>query len=722
MATASANASAPTTASERPTSFGGSTATTDTTIAWNNVTWNTSGWNTSSNLKSLIQELVDDNGGLASGAGIVLWVKTSTQLGGNYICTELNEHSGSNPAKLTIEYTPASCEFAYRKAITVQSGQVSSGPHTNFPMLVKVTDEDLATVANDGKVENASATEPYDLIFRALDSTTCGGSTSTCTLSHEIEKYNPSTGELIAWVKVPSINNGTVIYVYYGNSCITSSIQNVNDVWSNSYQGVWHMKEDPTGSPPQMTDSTSTDAHGTAYGSLTSGDHVDGQIGYALDFDASESDYLGIGDVMNSVSLPVTIEAWVFHRGTTTQSPLFASDNSATYYGFYFDIRSTDLIYVHYGDGGGNQTADRRSKISSSTVTRNAWRHVAAVIEGATTMTIYINGSGAGGSYSGTGGSMVHSSDPGRIGKWRDSSPLYFNGTIDELRVTSTNRSAGWIQTSFNNQNDPGDIGTAGFYSVGSEVSSPPTAIILSSFTAMAYESSGVLLIWRTGFEADNLGFNIYREEGGQIIQVNPELIKGSALLTGAETGTAGYSYTWWDTDSAQLSAISDQRPSASRIDDREQSSLEERHARGVTRGSAQEALRQQNSNAFASSQDRDPRETMGEKDVNRYTLLGKTNNESRITNNAAHRAGPRSAVSGQRSVVRYYLEDVDLSGHRTLHGPVTPVFSHMPAPKKAQSMLLSQINRQGVGGRVSGVGAGISRQRSAISVLRPQE
>jgi hypothetical protein len=96
---------------------------------------------------------------------------------------------------------------------------------------------------------------------------------------------------------------------------------------------------------------------------------------------------------------------------------------------------------------------------------------------------------------------------------------------------------------------------------------SAPNAVILSSFTAAQYEE-GVLLEWKTGYEASNLGFNIYREQGGRRIQVNPELIKGSALMTGAEPRTAGYLYTWWD-----LSAIADvdgsltleDRPSASR-------------------------------------------------------------------------------------------------------------------------------------------------------------
>src|SRR5437899_7920560 len=43
----------------------------------------------------------------------------------------------------------------------------------------------------------------------------------------------------------------------------------------------------------------------------------------------------------------------------------------------------------------------------------------------------------------------------------------------------------------------------------------------------------GVLIEWRTSFMLDNLGFNIYREQGGTRTQVNGSVIAGSALSAG---------------------------------------------------------------------------------------------------------------------------------------------------------------------------------------------
>jgi peptidase C25-like protein len=83
--------------------------------------------------------------------------------------------------------------------------------------------------------------------------------------------------------------------------------------------------------------------------------------------------------------------------------------------------------------------------------------------------------------------------------------------------------------------------------------SSGPTAVKLSlreaasQMKASRY-SDGVLLHWRTGMEVDNLGFNVYREERGKRIRLNPQLLAGSALMIGPDTLLrSGRRYAWQD-------------------------------------------------------------------------------------------------------------------------------------------------------------------------------
>ena len=114
-----------------------------------------------------------------------------------------------------------------RKKITVDQTKVGSGGVSNFPVLINRTDTDLQSKAQaDGD----------DILFTSSDGTT--------KLSHEIEKYVSATGELIAWVKVPSVSAAapTDIYMYYGNTTAADA-QDAANVWDANYTAVWHFKE-----------------------------------------------------------------------------------------------------------------------------------------------------------------------------------------------------------------------------------------------------------------------------------------------------------------------------------------------------------------------------------------------------------------------------------------------------------------------------------------------
>ena len=175
------------------------------------------------------------------------------------------------------ESTPPSAgSFGFRKSITIDRTKISDGSCgttiSNFPMLFSVTDADLATTVNGGDVASydAPSKDPRDIIFRALDDDTCGGpGTSPCTLDHEIEKYVDTSGEMVAWVRIPSVNTNaassdTVVYIYYCNSDITSSTQNVSGVWDSNYVGVWHLDE----TSGDHADSTLSNNTGTPYGGV----------------------------------------------------------------------------------------------------------------------------------------------------------------------------------------------------------------------------------------------------------------------------------------------------------------------------------------------------------------------------------------------------------------------------------------------------------------------
>jgi len=99
---------------------------------------------------------------------------------------------------------------------------------------------------------------------------------------------------------------------------------------------------------------------------------------------------------------------------------------------------------------------------------------------------------------------------------------------------------------------DQADPNQANNSSTWPETITAPTRITLQSFSAHSgLDKNGanrVILTWKTGGEAHNLGFNVYREDGGNRVRMNSSVIAGSALLmSGALPKHAGRSYSWID-------------------------------------------------------------------------------------------------------------------------------------------------------------------------------
>lgn len=82
-----------------------------------------------------------------------------------------------------------------------------------------------------------------------------------------------------------------------------------------------------------------------------------------------------------------------------------------------------------------------------------------------------------------------------------------------------------------------------------------PSAINLVLFNAHSSET-GTMLEWKTGDEINNLGFNIYRDDGKVRSVVNHQLIAGSALTTGVGS-RVGHSYSWVDRGSVRCASCS---------------------------------------------------------------------------------------------------------------------------------------------------------------------
>ncbi len=312
---------------------------------------------------------------------------------------------------------------------------------TDFPVLFTGTYTYLKTVANGGKVENANG---YDIRFFS-------DSALTTLLAFERVFWDATTGVVEFWVKIPTLTSASakIIYLAYGNSGISSDQQNASGVWSNGFNAVYHL---PNGTTLTANDSTSNGNNGTLTNTPTA---IAGQIDGAANFVAASNQYV---DIQNPASLQITgditVEAWV--NLTTRDSMNTVIAKFTGFPGSYlFDFVFGQVRFLINSAGVGDLI------LGSTVVNASQWYYVVAVHTTSGTMDIYLNGTSDAAQVTGGSASISNTSDHVFIA-FRAAS--LFNGSIDEVRISSTNRTATWIATCYSNQNDP-----ANFYIIGSE-------------------------------------------------------------------------------------------------------------------------------------------------------------------------------------------------------------------------------------------------------------
>ncbi|OHB17326.1 MAG: hypothetical protein A2544_01575 [Candidatus Zambryskibacteria bacterium RIFOXYD2_FULL_43_10] len=378
---------------------------------------------------------------------------------------------------------PSYSGYNQRTKITINHTKVSgSSALVNFPILISLTNNDLKTIANGGKVANSNG---YDIIFTDSNGTT--------KFDHEIEKYNGSTGQFIGWVKIPSLSPSTdkVIYMYYGNSSISTSQENKTAVWDSNYKGVWHMHN--ASSP--IRDSTVNGYNGAAFGTISF--NAAGKINSATRYNSTQSHgddaHLNLGRSLDISGLPFTISAWVNPDNFNYFHTIFAKRDSYSPNDMRFDLIIDEGIYANPGSillqSGFN--FDGGAELASNYILpAGQWTYVTVVPQVGST-NLYINGQfqeNIGNFWLGTDNNAESF-----VGKTPDGlGPDQYAGDIDELRISSVARSADWIKTEYNNQSNP-----SGFANVGVEESCVATGNIMISATldSQPWPSSGTSAI-----------------------------------------------------------------------------------------------------------------------------------------------------------------------------------------------------------------------------------
>jgi len=404
--------------------------------------------------------------------------------------------------------------YSYSKIVTIDAANVSGATdHLDFPVLLHFTDPNLRSTANGGHVYSNTGD---DIIFTEDD---CSQS-----LFHQLERYIPTTGEVLVWVRIPLLfaTTNTTFQMYYGNSTVLTPTSSPN-TWCADYKMVQHLEQNPGNVAPQMQDASPNGNNGTALGGMTVANSVVGMIDEALQFDGT-NDYIVIpGFDYSSAPLGFSVSFWfkVVDNSGASYQYMYSHNN----YGLQHSLNvyfAEDAVPVA-GDLGELKTIfmDQNDAISTEGLDTGAgyadgnWHYYTFVVGNAPGGDwVYVDGIQK--ATLGFQGSDPFA-PPGNIylGARSDlNATRYLKGFLDEVHISIEPRSIDWIITEFQNQTTP--IGFATFSAEFTALANcSPLPVELVSFNVTTLEERNVLADWITETEINSDYFVVQRTLDG---------------------------------------------------------------------------------------------------------------------------------------------------------------------------------------------------------------
>jgi len=462
--------------------------------------------------------------------------------------------------------------YTYYRSITVTSTtSIASGTNSNFPMLFSGTYPWLKSFSNGGRIQNLvtaqnGGQEAADLIFTtSTPSAVSGGWNCGTPLNFETESYASSTGAINDWINVPSMSAGQTLYACYGAPTATTDQSNPGSTWNSNYLGVWHLPN--INGTLNTNDSTANGNNGTNEGVTATTTGIFGGAGGG-NFNGTSA-FVGVGNTQSlnlSTGGSVTMCFWMYSTVMPSgwEGPVAKRVGSTYAYGINFN-NSTFQVYTTGGSGVGG---------FGYTPPLNSWQYICGSMSSNPTK-LFINGS-LFGTYGSGGGVFQDTTTLFNIGESHAvpvSAEEYFEGILEEVRVSNTALSPSWILTEYNNQYSPST-----FYAIGSEQTNGSSTPSLSnlvfnggtSITLIPNTTMSVSVVASTTDTggAGNIAYatsTIYRTSLGQSCAANNancyKLPSSSCSFSGGTstvTCTAGLWYFAQSTGNASSSFPSD--------------------------------------------------------------------------------------------------------------------------------------------------------------------
>ncbi len=376
--------------------------------------------------------------------------------------TLLLNAAGSHANASTVGWLPG---WANRISLTIDHNMVQA-TLSNFPVLVHIS---ASSGIGATDVSYIFDTLPKNEDRFKIAITAADGATQLFT---EIEEWDSAGKQAWLWTKVPNLSStaDTTIYLYYDadqpdNTAMVGDTGSLpaRKVWDNHFVMVQHLEQ--SGTPGVYVDSTAGHHDGTVADS-TKPTGQPALIGGGAVFDSLES-AITIPDSRDfslATTGQLTISFWISPSVADFQS---SADGFINFMGKGDDGRYEWSLVFYNKDGN-----DRPQRISfyldnpqgglssgsytEQPVALNEWVYITAEVDSRFTY-IFRNGVLAGQDpYNGPDAFIVvhpqRSTEPLRIGTRNLEG--WFQGRMDEVRISNVDRSDAWVKTSYYSDTD----------------------------------------------------------------------------------------------------------------------------------------------------------------------------------------------------------------------------------------------------------------------------
>src|SRR3569833_971248 len=421
------------------------------------------------------------NGGTSTGSGQGPFSKQKTTKGTKTITLTVSSAAGCSVSATSQTVTVVSklADYGFNKTQKKKTTQKTNGISstlTDFPALVYIKDDALKTGNTCGDMVQfptgngggLTAGTNYDFAF------TLQG--SSAELSYQVDTYDSVNGILFCWVRIPSLTSTNLpLTFYFGSKNPAHSAAWSATTWASDYLAVYHFNEASTSAP--VLDATTAARNAVQANTSVTNDeiHIAANVpipGGGYSFNGSSSSIIQNSGTNPDITDKFTFSAWVYYNGDATSDNKIISNEINYTQGYKLSVKygklETETRYVG-GDGVGNLG-------TGGAVSSKTWHYIQGVFTGGTTSSAtfinYVDGVAVpsssmtirkqrtditpdAGDVAQMGIDYLKKTTDPNDATWATN---WYNGYMDEVRISNTVKTADWIRAEYYNQTKPIDF------------------------------------------------------------------------------------------------------------------------------------------------------------------------------------------------------------------------------------------------------------------------